>query len=320
MHNAPLVSIICLCYNHERFLSEALDSVIGQTYPNIEIIVVDDVSTDGSVDIIQQYLQANPQIKFISTGYNRGNCAAFNMGWRSCSGDFVIDFATDDVLLPDRVEKQIAAFAQLDSSYGVVYTNAAYINDNSEFIDFHYKQNKDGRLISFAPSGYIFKELLQQYIICPPTMMMRRQVFEFLDGYDETLAYEDFDFWIRSSKKYQYFYLDQVTTKRRVHASSLSRSLYGKGNRLLASTVKVCEKAADLVQTVEERRALARRLKYEARHAYLTDNFQEAKDFLLLLKDRVGLGVLYRFLFFLSKHRISLSFVRQYYYRIRYNR
>ena len=86
MNPSPLVSIICLCYNHAPFLREALDSVLAQTYPHIEVIVVDDCSTDGSVGIIGEYIAKHAEIRFICTGHNRGNTAAFNMGWRASRG------------------------------------------------------------------------------------------------------------------------------------------------------------------------------------------------------------------------------------------
>ncbi|MFD3002514.1 glycosyltransferase family 2 protein [Pontibacter toksunensis] len=319
MSQLPLVSIICLCYNHERFLREALDSVLAQTYPNIEVIVVDDCSTDGSVPIIQEYLEKYPQLKFISTGHNRGNTTAFNMGWRASHGDYIIDFATDDVLLPERVTQQVEAFEELDSSYGVMYTDAEYISDEGAHIGYYYKRKPDGSLDAYAPSGEVFADLLGKYIICPPTMIVRRQVFEDLDGYDETLAYEDFDFWVRSSRTYHYHYLDKITTKRRVHTHSLSKGWYKAGNRLLASTVKVCRKAAALVRTEREREALVFRLKYEARHAYLTGNYTEAAQLLHLLRQQADMPVLYQFLEVLNKRKIDLSFLRRVYYYLKYS-
>lgn len=320
MSPSPLVSVVCLCYNHARFLREALDSVLAQTYSNLEVIVVDDCSTDGSVSIIQEYVQRHPQIQFISTGKNQGNTRAFNLGWRASSGAYIIDFATDDALLPDRVAQQVAAFEKLDQTYGVVYTDAVYINDASTPIGYHYKRRQNGALEAYAPSGDVFADLLRKYIICPPTMMVRRQVFDTLGGYDETLAYEDFDFWVRSSRLYNYFYLDKVTTKRRVHISSLSRGWYKSGNKLLASTVRVCEKAAALVQTEPERKALAQRLQYEARHAYLTGNFREADKLLDLLGQQGGTPVLYMLLGVLNRHRIELGFLRKVYYYLRYEK
>ena len=319
MSQSPLVSIICLCYNHARFLREALDSVLAQTYANIEVIVVDDCSTDGSVLIIEEYLQKHPGLKFISTGHNRGNTTAFNMGWRASHGDFIIDFATDDVLLPERVAQQVEAFGKLEEAYGVMYTDAEYITDEGTHLKYHYKRKPDGSLAAYAPSGDVFADLLGKYIICPPTMMVRRQVFEELGGYDETLAYEDFDFWVRSSRTYKYFYLDKITTQRRVHTRSLSMGWYKTGNKLLASTVKVCHKAAEMVRTDRERDALVYRLQYEARHAYLTGNYREATQLLGLLRQLAALPVLYRFMGLLNKKKINLSFLRSVYYYLKYS-
>ncbi|GGG20164.1 glycosyltransferase [Pontibacter amylolyticus] len=312
----PLVSVICLCYNHERFIAEALDSVLAQTYPNLEIIIMDDCSTDNSVAVIQEYVRQYPQLTFLSTGTNQGNTRAFNLAWRASKGAYVIDFATDDVLLPERVAQQVAAFEKLDDTYGVVYSDAEYIDDEGRHVRFHYKRNQRGEVISFAPSGDIFQHLLGRYFICPPTMMMKRQVFEELQGYDETLAYEDFDFWVRSSRRYKYFFLDAITTKRRLHANSLSKQLYKPGDRQLTSTVLVCRKATKLVQSAGEKSALTRRLQYEARHAYLTGHYQQAEQFLDLLRQHAGLGPVYRTLHLINKLKVDLRFLRILYQKI----
>src|SRR5690554_6116465 len=102
----PLVSVICLCHNHERFLEEAIDSVLDQTYPNIEIIVVDDASTDGSKALLKDICVKN-NLPFIDIAENIGNCAAFNKGFSVAKGKYVIDFAMDDVMMPERIEKQV---------------------------------------------------------------------------------------------------------------------------------------------------------------------------------------------------------------------
>lgn len=315
----PLVSVVCLCYNHERFIAEALDSVLAQTYPNLEIIIVDDCSTDDSVAIIQDYLRQYPQLSFISTGTNQGNTKAFNMAWRASNGYYIIDFATDDVLLPGRVAQQVRAFQQLDESYGVVYSDAEYIDDEGQHVKYHCERNAAGEVTSFAPSGEIFQHLLGRYFICPPTMMMKRRVLEDLQGYDEALAYEDFDFWLRSSRRYKYFFLDSITTKRRLHAHSLSQQWYKPGSQLVASTVAVCEKAVKLVQGPEEKAALTKRLQYEARHAYLTGHYEQAEQFLGLLRHHAGLGPVYRTIHLLNKLKVDLRFVRKFYNKLKYS-
>lgn len=315
MSQLPLVSVICLCYNHARFLRPALDSVLAQTYPNLEVIIVDDCSTDNSVSIIKEYLQAYPQLRFISSEKNVGNTTAFNMGWRASHGQFILDFATDDVLLPERISQQVRQFQRLGPEYGVVYSDAEYISDSSEHLYLHSQKYKP------AANGDVFAEVLRRYFICPPTMLARREVFEDLGGYDESLAYEDFDFWVRSARKYKYAYLPTVTTQRRLHQHSLSSGWYQRGNKLLASTLHVCRKAAQLLRTEEERQALAQRLKYEARHAYFSGNFTEAGELLSLLKNVAGKQpVLYLLISTLNRHKVDLGFLRGLYYRWRYGR
>lgn len=141
MERFPLVSVICLCYNHEQFVQEALESVFSQTYPHIEIIVVDDASTDTSVAVISEVL-AKHQGHSIKTRFlseNQGNCKAFNEGFALAQGKYVIDFATDDVLIPDRIGKQVQYFESLPDSFGVVFTEAAYIDSKGQHLYYHFK-------------------------------------------------------------------------------------------------------------------------------------------------------------------------------------
>ena len=100
----PLVSVICLCYNHSKYVIESIESVLSQSYANIELIIVDDASTDDSQSVIRNFIVSLPQVNFIPLTNNIGNCSAFNIGWRASSGDYVIDLAADDwretLLLP----------------------------------------------------------------------------------------------------------------------------------------------------------------------------------------------------------------------------
>src|SRR4051812_17801652 len=112
---SPLVTVICLCYNQEKFVREAFYSVLRQTYRNIQIIVVDDASTDESVKEIQSILPAD--ILFIPLEMNLGNCKAFNKALTYANGKYIIDFATDDVMTLQRIEKQVQFFESLGDEY-----------------------------------------------------------------------------------------------------------------------------------------------------------------------------------------------------------
>ncbi|HEY5689858.1 MAG TPA: glycosyltransferase family A protein, partial [Cyclobacteriaceae bacterium] len=126
--SSPLVSVICLCYNHEKFVEQAILSALNQTYSNVEVIVVNDASTDNSAAIVQQLLAAYPQLVFINLESNVGNCKAFNMGFAQSKGEYIIDFAADDVLLENRIQEGVDSLQSAGSEYGVQFSDAMLID------------------------------------------------------------------------------------------------------------------------------------------------------------------------------------------------
>jgi len=250
----PLVSVICISYNHENFVEAAVKSVIDQTYSNIEIIIIDDASTDNSPEIIARIVQNYPQIKFIKNSENLGNCKSFNKGLTVAKGKYIIDLAADDILLPNRITSGLNTFESNDHTYGVNYTNAELIDENSIIIDHHFKTNSNGDAKHKPPEGDIFKDLIARYIVCTPTMMIKKEVLDYLGGYDEDLFYEDFDFWVRSSRKYKYCYTDKLLVQKRILQKSLSGKQLEFKNNHLKSTLKVCEKIDQLITSSDEQK------------------------------------------------------------------
>lgn len=267
MKKEPLVSIICLSYNHERFVSEAINSVLQQTYQNIELIVVDDASTDGSIHVIRNKISTHKHIRFLFLEQNLGNCRAFNKALNMASGEYIIDLAADDVLLPERVREGIMEFEKRSDEYGVNFTNAELINEDGTFLKHHYPVDTRGKALKSVPEGDLFEELLGKYFISPPTMMYRRKVLDHLGGYDENLTYEDFDFWIRSSRRFRYCYTDKVLVKKREVRNSRSQQQYRIGSKDLHSTFVVMKKALGLVETESEKKTWKKRTLYEMRKA-----------------------------------------------------
>lgn len=281
----PLVSIVALCYNHARFLEEALESILAQTYPNVEVILVDDASTDGSAAILRRYAAAHPHWQLHLLPKNGGNCRAFNHGLRQAHGEFVVDFATDDVLLPSRLSQQVAQFALVGPRCGMVYSDAELIDEASRHVRYHFRRDARGQLQPLPASGLVFADVLARYFISTPTMLMRRTTLEELGGYDETLAYEDFDFWVRASRNWEFHLLPEVTTRKRLHPQSMSRKGYRPHDPYLLSTIRVCRKAQALCRTTAERAALAGRVRWELRQAVRHRNCPEARELYQLLRE-----------------------------------
>ncbi|MGV3502469.1 MAG: glycosyltransferase family 2 protein [Adhaeribacter sp.] len=314
----PLVSVICLCYNHERFLLEALESVRNQTYPNVEMIVIDDASTDNSPRLLQQYAAAHPEVHLILSARNTGNCRAFNLALEKAKGAYIIDFATDDVMLPTRVAAQLQAFENLEPDYGIVYTDAELIGEDSRRLGYFYKRRANGQLRPAVAVGEVYVPVLERFFISSPTLMIRREVFDLLGGYDESLAYEDFDLMVRAARYFKFYFLDQPLTRRRLHPSQLSKRWYQVGDKQLQSTIRICGKALVLNRSERENQALARRVAWELKQAFFTRNHPEAGQLLALLKKLRPLSAGEQLLEKLNRARVNLSFVRRLYYQLKH--
>jgi len=273
----PLVSVIALSYNHEKFIVSALESIIHQTYSSLEIILVDDASTDKTVKTARTYLKQNKisvSVKTLFLKENVGNCTAFNRGLALARGKYVIDFATDDIMLPRRVEQQVAFFKDLPDEYGVVFSEAEYVDETGNHLWYHYRDRL--KHIQPIPTGDVYADVLSRYFISSPTMMVKKEVLDDLRGYDEQLAYEDFDFWVRSARNWKYAYLDECTTQVRKHDKSMSTGWYRPGDPQLYSTYLVCRKAFRLNKTKRERKALILRVLFELKQAIFNKQWREA--------------------------------------------
>jgi glycosyltransferase involved in cell wall biosynthesis len=279
----PLVTVIALCYNHDRFVKEALQSVVNQTYSNIDLIVVDDCSMDNSVRNILEFLANISHAKTIFNENNLGNCRSFNQALKIASGKYIIDFSTDDVMLPERIAKQVAKFEESSEKIGVVYSNGIYIDEQS-------KPLKGGQMSDDKkmPEGDVYKHFLKGSFLMPSTMMIKKSVLDEMGGYDEALAYEDYDFWLRSSRVWDYAYIPQVLSQQRVVAGSHSTSFYKKKSLLVQSEILIYRKALSLNKNEEENKALLTKMRKTMVRCVLTENFEAGKELNQMIENLDG--------------------------------
>ena len=173
-----LVSIIIPCYNKSRYIGETIESALNQTYPNIEVIVVNDGSTDDSLEQIKRFV---PQGITLIQQENQGVCITRNNGIRHASGQYIVPLDADDILESSYVERCIECFHK-DPSLKLVYTQGDYFGQRHGSI-------------SFPP--YHFDTLLW-YSIIPATSMYRKEDFNQTIGYNPNMTYalEDWDFYL----------------------------------------------------------------------------------------------------------------------------
>ncbi|MCF8320633.1 MAG: glycosyltransferase [Flavobacterium sp.] len=270
MQENPLVSVICLAYNHEKFVMETLNSVIKQNYQPIELLIVDDCSNDSTKVEINNWLLSHPQVQFIANEMNIGNTKSFNNALKLAKGEYVIDLAADDLLLPNGIQTQVNAFQQSKfKKLGVVYGNAEIINEDGSFKSYYFPIDKNGKVISKRIVGDIYSSVLTTGdSICSVSAMIKKSVFDFLGGYDETLAYEDLDSWIRASREFEFDFIDEILVKKRTVGNSLGSNFYKKNHNINISTYKILRKALQLNRSKEEDLALQKRVHHEIIHSF----------------------------------------------------
>lgn len=205
-----LVSVITPAYNAQRYIKRAIESVLNQTYKNLEVIVIDDGSTDRTAEIIKSY--NDPRIIYLYQE-NQGQGPARNYGIRKSKGEYITLLDADDVYLPEKIEKQVQ-FMQTYPEYKAVYCNALHFYSDNPYKFFKKKYD--------CPCGDIFPDLLRTSLINPNTIMFHREVLEKVGGFNEKRYYpEDWDMWLRIARAcFRFGYIDEDLVKVEIREDS----------------------------------------------------------------------------------------------------
>jgi len=234
----PLVSVIAVCFNHSRFLAECLDSIRNQTYKNVQLLIIDDCSTDSSVLTIRDWIsRTKMDCTFLVHKENMGVCSTLNEALSYANGKYVAMIATDDIWMPEKLARQVAHLESLSESAGVLYSDAYQINEDGDqlprlFIESH-------RHFAVAPEGNILPALLEGNFIPAMTTLIRRTALETVGPYDERLAYEDFDMWLRLSHRFMFAFSPYISAKYRIVSTSLTSTVLrpGKPSRFVSDFI-----------------------------------------------------------------------------------
>lgn len=272
--NKPLVSVLCICYNQKPYLRSTIQSVLDQRYPNVELIIIEVATTDGSKELIDQLIAAHPGIKFLPQKKMLDYSKAFNLAFKHAKGDFIINLDTGNILNVNRIAHGVSGFENRDDSYGINYTDAELIDEYGNSAGNIYTRKK----LKFKPEGNIFKDVLMHNFIYSPTLMFRKKVMDELKGYEEDLINKDFYFLLKASKKFKFFYIDQALVKIR---SVSGKEIKGRDQHR-NNTYKVLLKSQMLLENKKERKAWKKRIKYEWVKALQAMNWKLAIDYIKL--------------------------------------
>lgn len=210
----PLVSVVIPAFNAERFLGEAIESVLAQTYEPLETIVVDDGSTDGTVAVAN----ASGEVTVIKQA-NAGPSAARNRGFAASRGDFIAFQDSDDLMTPDKLEVQAGILID-KPEVGCVLAEQELLVEPGTEMPFWVEGSKVQAVMPPRPP-----ELEDEPLVHPMSMVVRREVFERVGGFDESMrSAEDFDWMLRASEEgVDIARLSAVLLRRRIHPGSLTQ-------------------------------------------------------------------------------------------------
>lgn len=225
----PIITIISPCFNHAKYVIDSLNSIRNQTYPNIEHIIIDDCSKDDSISLIKDWInEFNYDCVFIQHNKNRGVTSTLNETIKIAKGEFWSILATDDIAFVDRTMKLYNVIKD-KNEFDVVVSDANFINDQNENIthegstSFTLNHLKSRDNFDFNNFGS-YPSLISGNYISGSFLIRTKALFE-VGLYDESLKLEDWDMWLKLSKKNHFLYLDDSLTSYRFHTTNTMKIL-----------------------------------------------------------------------------------------------
>ena len=257
-----IVSIIIPCYNRADYIAQTVESVLNQTYPNIELIVVDDGCTDNSRDILEQYSDRITILEHPGRA-NRGQSAAINLGLRQARGTFIAILDSDDLFNPEKIDLQVR-YLEENPTIGTVYANGMNITSEGKPTYMLYPEGE---------KPVIGPEPVLEYCAfnLPSNAMVRKSVFDQAGYFDETLrTAQDHDMAIRIAEVAPVGYINQCLWNYRRHSNSISKTRtmerWQNGFKILDAA---CQRYPYPQVTIKRRLAV---LHFRLGQCYLTQN------------------------------------------------
>lgn len=253
--SSPRVSVLLTSYNHERWLRDCIESALGQTLQDVEVIVVDDNSSDGSREILREYAH---RVTLILNDSNVGTYAALNQALEAAHGEYAAVLNSDDVWLPEKLQLQVQAMDE-DASYSLCHTFGRFIDD-------------DGNTLAGRPMGFDFPWMesgdhLATFIAnnraIASSVLLRTETARRLGGFDASFKIlGDWEMWLRLAEQGRVAFIPQQLTLYRVHQTNTIYNLEPK----YIEEIRIREKYAARVDELLERSRGSREMREALAH------------------------------------------------------
>lgn len=218
-----LVSVLMPAYNAEKYIGEAIESILNQTYKNFEFIIVDDCSTDNTIKVIEKYMKKDKRIKLYKNKENSGVAITLNNGLNYCSGKYIARMDSDDISLPKRFEKQMKLLKETDAD--ICSTNLVMFSGKKIIGRRIYNKDISKTIFIESPIGHA-------------TVILKKELFKKYGNYVPKFnSAEDYDLWLRFySKGCKFVLCDEFLYKYRQHETTVKSQ---KTKKILKTTIKV---------------------------------------------------------------------------------
>lgn len=251
----PLMSVAIPAYNHARYITTCLESITAQTYPTLEIVLVDDGSQDDTFLLAKQFLESH-QERFsrlvLYSRKNRGVSVTSNECIDQCRGEWVHLIGSDDRLYPDKIMRQWQAWQSWhESAPALIYADCDCIDNQGEMIPAKSVSNaQTGKNGKPSPGLDLdaYRWLLHSNHIPNPTVALRREAFWKIGGFDESLSLEDWDCWLRLSVKYPMVRIPEILASYRLHSTNTNKNQAMMLEAMFLTSAKFFRQHQEIVQ------------------------------------------------------------------------
>lgn len=224
---APTVSIIMPVYNGAKYLASAIESALAQSWPTLQLILVNDGATDNSDEIIRRYL-SDPRITYLVNPANAGVATSRNVALQHATGDYIAFHDQDDLWLPGKLELQMAVMLQ-HPEIGLLHTRYARIDSAGELFPEYRALGQDAfcNPAAYTRVNDVFEEIFISNDIQPLTSIIPKKVFDEVGWFNPDLpGVDDYELWLRIARRYPVGHVQTITGFWRQHAAQQSKQGY----------------------------------------------------------------------------------------------